>query len=293
MNDSVHENETSTSATVIVNCVLNVPLMLISTVGNTLVLVAIFTTPSLRSMPSIVLLCGLAASDFAVGLLVQPLFIAKELTSSFVLVRLSSTISSSLCGISVSTMAVISVDRLLALQYHMTYNTVVTTPRAIVAIVIIWLFNFAMSAVRVFHMPNHFYAANVLLSIYTLTATISYIGIHRIVRRHQLQIQVQRQAVQSSNAENTLNIVSLKRTAINTFVFYICLILCYFPWFICQIYYNDTADANTKPVWLFTVTLVFANSSINPFLYGWRLRELRIAIVKAVRKISCKQTGAN
>lgn len=65
---------------VIINCALNVPFMLIAIIGNTLVLSSIWKTPSLRS-PSTVFLSSLAVSDLLVGLVVQPLYIANELTN--------------------------------------------------------------------------------------------------------------------------------------------------------------------------------------------------------------------
>ena len=37
--------------------------------------------------------------------------------------------------------------------------------------------------------------------------------------------------------------------------------------------------------WLFAIAAVFMNSSINPFLYCWRLRELRTDFVKAIRQM--------
>ena len=64
----------------IINCVLNAPLMLISILGNALVLAAIIRTPSIRSTPHMIMLCSLAVSDFLVGLIAQPLYIARELT---------------------------------------------------------------------------------------------------------------------------------------------------------------------------------------------------------------------
>ena len=45
--------------------------------------------------------------------------------------------------------------------------------------------------------------------------------------------------------------------------------------------------------WQFAVTAVFMNSSINPFLYCWRLRELRTAVVKTARQMFCKQREQN
>ena len=63
---------------VIANCILNAPLMLLSIIGNALVLVAILRTPSLRS-PSVIFLCNLAVSDLLVGLVVQPVYVAAEI----------------------------------------------------------------------------------------------------------------------------------------------------------------------------------------------------------------------
>ncbi|KAL9958768.1 hypothetical protein ACROYT_G035826 [Oculina patagonica] len=110
---------------VIINCVLNAPLMVISIIGNTLVLAAMLRTPSLRS-PSMILLCSLAVSDLLVGLVVQPLYIAKELTEDLFVFRISYFMSFSSCGVSLCTVAAISLDRLAAIHYHMRYVTMVT-----------------------------------------------------------------------------------------------------------------------------------------------------------------------
>ena len=42
--------------------------------------------------------------------------------------------------------------------------------------------------------------------------------------------------------------------------------------------------------WRFSYTAAVMNSSINPFLYCWRLGELRTAVVKTARQMLCKQT---
>ena len=100
---------------VVVNCALNAPLMLVSILGNTLVLAAIIRTPSIRS-PSMIMLASLATTDFLVGLIAQPLFIADELImKNHVLNAVSSMIGFALCGISLITITAISMDRFIAL----------------------------------------------------------------------------------------------------------------------------------------------------------------------------------
>ena len=287
----VYNEETSTNPTtiIIVNCFLNFPLMLISIFGNTMVLAAILKTPSLRS-PSIILLRGLAVSDLVVGLIVQPIYIAKELTSVYFLQQLTRILGVTFCGISFGTMSAISLDRFLALQYHMIYNSLVTTSRVKLTLISIWLINFLLfSGVNVWFIPEQFYISFGLVGVYLIASTMAYVGIYRIARRHQIEIHAQQQAMELSNTQNTLNVLILTRTAVNTFVFYICTVLCYLPWAIYRLFYSDIYLINVSEAWIFTGTLVFANAAINPFLYCWRLGQLRVAVMKLLRKMSCKQ----
>lgn len=74
-------HNSSPETVIIINCILNAPLMLIAITGNTMVLVAILRTPSLRSL-SIILLCALTVSDPLIGLVVQPVYIPAKLATN-------------------------------------------------------------------------------------------------------------------------------------------------------------------------------------------------------------------
>ena len=89
----------------------------------------------------------------------------------------------------------------------------------------------------------------------------------RIVRHHQHQIHAQQQAVQSMNAEQNLKIKAKKRAA-NTFIYYICMLLCYFPEAV-SILILMTYKEHWNIRWRFADTILFMNSAINPFLYFW------------------------
>ena len=124
-------NKSHPETIVILNCVLNVPFMLVSIIGNTLVLSAIFRTPSLRS-PSIILLCSLTVSDLLIGLFVQPVYVANELMKNSSLHQaIINSMAFSACGVSLITMTAISVHRFLALHYHMRYPNLMTAHRAL------------------------------------------------------------------------------------------------------------------------------------------------------------------
>ena len=143
------DNSSSLETVVVINCI-NAPLMLTSITGSALVLAAILRTPSLRSVPSTIFLCSLAITDFLVGFVVQPLYIAMKLhylTGGFIR-KATVSMSSSLCGVSLATMTAISVDRLLALHYHMTYPNLMTTKRALYASASLWFVPYFYHALR-------------------------------------------------------------------------------------------------------------------------------------------------
>jgi len=174
----------------------------------------------------------------------------------------------------------------------MRYATLVTQSRVKYVLIVIWLISFLVSVFDVWNESIYQFTVGSIIAISQLISTFSYIRIYRIVRRHQLHIDAQQQAVQSFNAGNNLNIARLKRSAINTFVFYITLIICYFPMYVLL-----TLHGLSFLLWQreseFATTLVLSNSCINPFLYCWRLRELRTAVVKTARKMLCKETEEN
>ena len=286
MEDSFRPN-----SIVIVNCVLNAPLILISIVGNTLVLASILRCPSLR-LASAVLLCSLATSDFTVGFVVQPLYIAFKLTGNLPLYQALSVMAAAGTGVSLLVMTAISVDRLLALHYHMRYPSLMTMHRAIYTSVTLWLIVCLLSLLFLWKMRVYYLTAAIIIVTCLLVSTGCYIQICRIVRQHQLQIHAQRQAVEILNSRADQDMQQVKKSAKNTFIYYVVMILCYSPSFISMLILSISPNHWTN-IWGLTDTVAFMNSSINPFLYCWRICELRKAVVKTARDILCKQSVAN
>ena len=285
-------NDSPTHETiVIINCALNAPLMLTSIIGNSLVLAAVWKTPSIRST-SMIMLCSLAVSDLLVGLVVQPLYIADELTNNLLLYRVSGMIGFYVCGVSFGTMTAISVDRLMALHYHMRYASLMTESRVKFIVGIIWVVIFPCSGFYLWKKFLFHLSTGIFIAICLVICTFCYIKIYGIVRHHQLQIHVQQQAVENSYIENNIRMARLRKSAINTFVYYFFMVICYFPQVVLLSLFG-TIYKNWKTEWVFATTIVYLNSSGNPILYCWRLRELRAAVFQSVKQLLFKQTEEN
>ena len=193
------------------------------------------------------------------------------------------------CGVSLSTMTAITVDRFLALHYHLQYPNLMTTSRAIYTIITIWCIITLFSFSILWSLSIYYFFATFCITICLLVCLVCFIKIYRIARRHQLQIHVQQQAVENSTDTNNHHTRQSTRSAKNFFIYFLAMILCYSPILIVVIISGFTS-LDLQVIRTFPVTVAFMNSSINPFLYCWRMTELRTAVFKTAMLFSCRQT---
>lgn len=262
--------------------------------GNALVLIAASKSRWIRSS-SMEILSSLAFSDLLVGIIAQPLFLAHQFTKESFLNSLMVLIVYPICGVSLWTLTAISFDQFLALHFHMRYATLVTTTRVKISIAFIWLYNFVSSAL--YYLVPFIYVFIMALTtvICILTCFLAYLGIYFIVRHHQLQIHAQQETVESKDVAGDVHGISmarLKKSAMNTFVFFIFFVICYLPMY-ALLTFAISKRAQWTTEYDFSITVVFLNSAINPFLFCWRLQELRRKVLKTLRKTFWKQTDIN
>ena len=143
-----------------------------------------------------IMVCSLALTDFLVGLVVQPLYIGQQLSRKSILLLLEASIGYSVCAASFLTITAISLDRFLALHYHLRYFTVVTKSRIICTAAIIWLFSFPSTALYFWNKRLHRTFLGFIDVICFMVSTVSYVGIYCIVRKHQRQIYFQQNIVE-------------------------------------------------------------------------------------------------
>ena len=218
---------------IIANCVVNIPLAFVAITGNALVLYAVWKTPALRS-PSILLLCGLASTDVCVGLIAQPLFIAGNFIDlfsrsedlKFKFEKAYKTMGMTLCGASLFMVAGVSIDRLIAIVKPLQYPSVVTSSRVTRTLVAIWVLNALAASTQFWNKQVLFALIFTFIFVCSCICIICHATMHKIMRRHRLQIHAQVQAVDDSNTRAMM--ASLRKSAFNTFVLFIVLVICLF-----------------------------------------------------------------
>ena len=294
VNQSNHENMTdATTKVLLVNCVVNVPLALTAIIGNSLVLHVARKSPTLRS-PSLILLCGLAMSDLAVGTVVMPLFIANDLTRLYsrsqrlkrLFMGVYDTFGFSLCGISLCTVTAIGVDRLIAVEKSLHYPRIVTIPRVRRVLVAIWTLCFILVCARFWNRKILLISLGTVICACLCISTLCHVKIYKTVRYHHKAIQLQNLAVET-NTEHVNKVTSLKTSAFNAFIVFLALIICYSPYLVVFYLVTSVNPIDMRIARSLTSTIVFINSSLNPFLYCWRVCEIREAVKQTCRKLVC------
>ena len=279
-------------STYIANCVFNNFLCFTAIMLNTVTIHAIRKISSLPN-PLKTFLLSLAISDVGVGLLSQPFHYAllvKGLQQEnpgcytykvFDIMMGLFTIVSFFCVVAVS------VDRFLAIHLHLRYQELVTHKRVFAVVISIWALSIFLPLMVLWVSPNIYHAALFILGIFSLfVTTLVYIRIYFAVRRHANQIQALQVQQVSQNDEIT-NFASLVKSAFGIFYIYLVFLFCYLPHFIClaAIEINGPSIA-LKRLYLFSATLAYLNSSLNPLIYCWKMKHIRHAIMNILQNMS-------
>ena len=256
--------------------------------GNVLIMIAFQKAQSFYP-PSRLLLSCLAITDLCVGLIAQPLYasflLSQEHTKHcYISAGLSNIIAVTFCGVSLLTLTAISVDRLLALLLGLRYRQVVTLRRVKLLVVIICFSCLTFAIILVFYhdIPIRIMYISILLCI--VTSTFCYIKIYVTISHHRARIQEESHQ-QTNGGGPSLNIARYRKTVSIALWVQMTLLACYFPYGIISIFaLNGTRSPTFDLAWDSTLTLLFLNSTLNPFLYCWKIRHLRQAVMGTVRR---------
>ena len=272
--------------------VLNAFLSITAILGNVLVLVALRKDSSLHP-PSKLLLRSLAVTDLCAGLFSEPLYVTLLVTivneywniCRYVQVAVAAT-ARILASVSLLTLTAVSVDRLLAIMSGLRYRQVVTLKKTRLIIITFWVFPAGFPTVKLFwnYSISSMFGA-IIISLCLVTSTFSHTKIFFTLRRHQSQVQ---DHIQQPNQTNQLNIARFRKAVSTALWLHFTLIVCYLPVVIST---NLTSKTEVSSSYIvassYTHTLVFLNLSLNPFLYCWKIDEVRQAVKETIRQILC------
>ena len=84
-----------------------------------------------------------------------------------------------------------------------------------------------------------------------------------------------------------VNAGRLVKTAVAAFYMYLEFLVCNLPTTCVHIAFLISGEStNIGPLWDYADTLVFLNSSLNPFIYCWKMTHIRHAVIDILRNVS-------
>ena len=178
----------------------------------------------------------------------------------------------STCGVSLLTMAVISLDRLIALLSGLRYKEIVTLKRIYIIIASFWVLCLVASLCTIFDQRITALYALILVPLSLLISLASYTKIFRTLGHHQAQVQDHIQ--QQPSQPNTLNMARYRKAVHSALWVELALVVCYTPCYIMGIIvtYSTTYSSHLVVILQMATILVSFNSTLNLFLYcRWRL----------------------
>ena len=276
---------------------LNIFLSIAAFLGNTLILVALHKETSLH-MPSKLLYRNLAITDLCVGIIAEPLYVTYFTSvvnerwdicyHAYLAVGFSGY---TLCGVSLTTSTAISVDRLLALLLGLRYRQVVTLRRTCIIVFGFWILSIVGSS-TIFWNPHILPWCQYIITALCLVTTIfAYTKISYTLRHNQIHVQNHVAQGQPSQAIPALNIARYRKAVYSALWVQGTLVFCYLPFVV--VVAITPQRGITLPIYLarqYTGTVVYLNSSLNPLLYCWKIREVRQAVKETLRQLFCRSS---
>ncbi len=263
-----------------------------ASLGNGLILIALKNVSSIHPPTKVFLRC-LAVTDLGIGLIVQPFF-ATYIMSRIIEINANvlhyvkniwEALGIALCGVSIATSTAISVDRLLALLLGLRYRHVVTLRRIRVIITCFWLISPLTGWLRLYRVDIANKVTSVASILCLVTSIFCYTRIHLKLRNQQAQVQNIVPHGQQNGDGIPLNMTRYRKTVSSSVLVQLAFVTCYGPWVIVSVLYANAEEHFVA--WIATLTLVLLNSSLNPFLYCWKIREVKQAVKGIIRELYC------
>ena len=160
------------------------------------------------------------------------------------------------------------------------YRQVVTLKRTCIVVAITWIKSTFVAALYPVDFRITISYGCIVIPLCVIVSFVSYTRIFWALRHRSNEVQ---DRVQHRNSQtNPLNIVRYRKAVNGSLSVQLVLLVCYSPFAVVEISVITNKAPSSSYLWL--VTLVFFNSSLNPILYCWKINEVRQAVKQIIRQ---------
>eukprot|EP00794_Sanderia_malayensis_P010759 gene10759-11909_t len=269
--------------------VYNIAGSVFATITNALIIVALVKNTRLQTSVN-VLTGNLCLTDFLVGSVVQPLFIALQVigvnTNVYCTIRRIHTLCASICcGCSFTSLVLISTDRYLAVCHPYWYSSKELKWRYVTTVIMMWLLWITFTALpytSTIKADTFFFVMSVVTFVCVLLVLFFYGKIYGVARAQIKQVSV------GFHCE-MFDIVRAKerRNAKTVGIILALFGICYLPTVIIT-FVSVLRPLSWQVIQIIAPcfeSLIYQNSSLNPIIYCLRMSDIRKAVLKCLRNL--------
>ena len=257
----------------------------VTTVLNALIIVAVKTKNQVRTKSNIALAC-LSSTDAVMGVIGLPLFSAwliVELQGNTFgmhceLIGFTKTSLRLLSIASLLHLAIVNVERYIAIKHSLRYEIIVTEARLNGVSALLWTITLLLT----FLTGNNYVQYDIGLTSLCIASIFScQVVLYYETRRHEKKIALQQVSVEARE-KFLREKKALKQTT--TVIFF--LIICYLPIIISRVFISTFVVLNSVNSVYFVhftgVFFVISNSLLNPIIHCVRMKKFRLALKELV-----------
>ncbi|XP_068694809.1 adrenocorticotropic hormone receptor-like [Montipora capricornis] len=255
--------------------VLSALAALIGSLGNALVLLAVFRNGTLRTIPDF-FITSLAFSDFTVCTLYLPMSIhrfyqmnTEEDEDTFALTTTFIGYISMLA--SATNLFAVTVDRVIAIGFPFKYLAVVTKRNAAISIAVVWIISMTLGALITADLISS-YVTGLYSGIMLLNTIAMYIYLFVTAKRQENRIQ-------NITTQNSNGVAVEKKVAKTIFTVVGIYAISWLPTLLLPIFTKPTS-IKFKQAFPWVKLILACNSALNPFVYCLRSQKYRLAFSK-------------
>ncbi len=270
-----------------------------SIIANALLLSAIYVDPlkCFRKVP-IVFIANLALADLLTGLVVDPLYAVYDF-GIFQNENYSTTLKVGDYGSYITvnnaivTIVILIIDRSVAIKKPFLYRRIMTLKTAGIIVAISWIYSGFFSTFRVMGMPEEAYILldthlHVTFAFFSLTCLFAFIYSNlKAEKRQKLREVSSTENIDNTTKEKLQEIKTDKRLLVTIFLILLIFFLTFSPYAVfIHLEFYCASCRDSKIYYFLSKTsepVVYLNSVLNPFIYAWRHKNFRTALLWVVK----------
>ena len=249
----------------------------LATGGNLALLIAFSHSETIHRRVNIYFILSLTIADLVIGLTMTPLYICyAAIQDPLWLVKLEGFLWIVTVTATTHSLSAVSTDRLISVLYPLRYHQIMTKKRCRVVILLIWLGSL------IFGLPRLVLNDFVKLEKLWIACSVATVGIPLLVMSFsygRIFAIVRKQSGKWKNPNALGNTLGNKKAAVTIGIIVCLFVVTFIPsavvYFMLLLENNLCKEYQLNDAWLWAALVSFCHSSFNPWVYGFRYRELR------------------